>query len=64
MAVDGALQRPPPKDLVDEREEALLKLAAEAPPGSDGLLMLPYLLSAVGRSPAVVTMIGAFLPKT
>jgi gluconokinase len=32
-------------DLGDEPEEALLELAAQAPPGSDGLVMLPYLLS-------------------
>jgi len=32
-------------DLVDEPERRLLELAAEAPAGSGGLLMLPYLLS-------------------
>jgi gluconokinase len=32
-------------DLGDEPEEQLLALAAQAPPGSDGLIMLPYLLS-------------------
>jgi gluconokinase len=32
-------------DLGDHAEEELLALAAQAPPGSDGLLMLPYLLS-------------------
>jgi gluconokinase len=32
-------------ELGEHSEEALLDLAAQAPPGSDGLLMLPYLLS-------------------
>jgi gluconokinase len=32
-------------ELGEHPEEALLDLAAQAPPGSDGLLMLPYLLS-------------------
>ena len=32
-------------DLGDEPEEELLRLAGEVPPGSDGLIMLPYLLS-------------------
>ncbi|HEX7299448.1 MAG TPA: gluconokinase [Solirubrobacteraceae bacterium] len=32
-------------DLGAHAEEALVALAAEAPPGSDGLIMLPYLLS-------------------
>jgi gluconokinase len=32
-------------DLGPHAQKALLALAAEAPPGSDGLLMLPYLLS-------------------
>ncbi len=32
-------------DLGDEPEEALLELAAQAPVGSGGLIMLPYLLS-------------------
>jgi gluconokinase len=32
-------------DLGDAPEEALLELAAQAPPGSNALLMLPYLLS-------------------
>lgn len=30
-------------DLVDHREDALMEAAAQAPPGSGGLLMLPYL---------------------
>src|SRR5207302_6146858 len=40
-------------DLGEHAETALLAVAAEAPPGSDGLLMLPYLLSerAPHRSP-------------
>jgi gluconokinase len=32
-------------DLRDEPTDELLELAARAPPGSDGLVMLPYLLS-------------------
>jgi gluconokinase len=42
--LDWATQALAP-ELGDGGKEALIELAAEAPPGSDGLLMLPYLLS-------------------
>ena len=50
-------------DLGAHAEEALLALAAEVPPGSDGLLMLPYLLSE--RAPHWSTVArGAYVGLT
>jgi gluconokinase len=50
-------------ELGEHSEEQLLEIAAQAPPGSDGLLMLPYLLSE--RAPRWSTLPrGAYVGLT